>query len=346
MKLFLLLLVLFSLARVTTSQAQFLPNIKKPSDMKRYQLEIDELKNRTTIFVLPSIYDEHHYYHILKEVWTFNEFKVIPASSYDPIKYGTPEYLVYHLVRESLKVKYDNSAVHEWFYTYFALHTFDEKFAEKYIRIHQKYARKDSYSTKINVLYDTNSKMWLKIFVGLENPSRLANKNILNTLYTQKCMVNFSLGHFKNQAQQLNLALENYNLYRRSLKDLSIVNKDIVNLKNTVLYVDEFVGVNNEKMYKTKKIGQLLKNYPYEYKIVKKKDIEALILEGKDIYYMTYIKQYTPEKMFCVTSAKTGKVVYQDVIVPKMYTRTHLKEKHLKKFINSLAKMNKKSLVK
>ncbi len=291
-------LILFGFA--TTSTAQM--SISNSED-------IEAFKKGTTYFGVddPNTEKAQEYIKILKENWTFNPIEVIPIS--DLPKYYAPEnsYFTIGLIDKNMSytrtvttpdfrdVKITNLPI---YHQYFELWKFNDKYFEKEP---SKRSRKDRYVTQL---------ARLEIFMDdytLRNPY-----TIFQTDYSdENHLRNWGPGIFKNQIQELQKLLakgENDGLFSK------IYEKDkIQKLKEETLYVPDYIFVKRNKFKgdETERFEEkeLMENYKLIYQVISTEKLNSKILNGEEIYYLSYIRSNT-DKFISIINSKTGEVIY------------------------------------
>lgn len=337
------IIVLFAFVSFTL-KAQYIPTQQAPNTSKKhklYQEQIEDLQKRTTIFVMPNYIEPQHYHDILKEYWTFNKFKVIPAEAYHWEKYISNEYAVFDLVLETVTSKnMSTGASHVvGLFPELMLRTFDPKLSDVIKRIKSKKYKKYKERNKINEAVNSYHIPWVKIFMSVDESVNYTDDELIQSLYQNDVMVNFSLGHFKNYIQKLNKDLENYQLFAKSkIPEITIVSKEMVELTDHTLYIHDYLGSNKKGIPNKEHIKELFRDYVYDYKIVSKKELEAAILEDKPMYYITFTNYFSKEKCITVTNGQTGKVVFRHLVAGMATSSTYIKRKHIKDIVNELPK--------
>ncbi|WP_044211612.1 hypothetical protein [Flammeovirga sp. OC4] len=338
------LLLIGLICYCSTLKAQYIPTQKAPDTKKthkEYQQKIEDLKSRTTIFVMPNYIEPQHYHDILKEYWTFNKFKVIPAEAYNCEQYISDEYAVFDLVLETVTRVDQTTRAQQvvGVYPELMLRTFDPRLKGVLKKIRSKNYKTSKKNERINDAYNSYHAPWVKIFMSIEGDVNYFDRDLISTLYKKDIMVNFSLGHFKNYIQKLNKDLENYQLFTRSrIPEISIVSKEMVQLIDHTLYVHDYLGANKKGISGEEHIKDLFEDYRYDYEIVSKKELEAAILDNKPMYYITFTNYLSKEKCITITNGQTGKVVFRHLVPGMVTSSNYLKKKHIKDIINELPK--------
>lgn len=292
------LLILFGFAITSTAQM----SISNAED-------IAALKSGITYFGVedPNAEKTKEYIKILKENWTFNTIEVIPISELP--KYYTPEnsYLTIGLIDKNMSytrtvttpdfkdVKVTNLPI---YHQYFELWKYNNKYFEKEP---EKRSRKDKYVNQIARL-----EIFMDDFT-LRNPYTIFDTGYSNENHLR----NWGPGIFKNQIQELQRLLskgENDGLFSK------IFDKDnLQKLKGEMLYIPNYIFVKRNKFNGNEserfEEKELMEDYELEYKIISIEDLNSKILNGEEIFYLSYIRSNT-DKFISIVNSKTGEVIY------------------------------------
>lgn len=317
--------------------AQYLPTYIRPhnqEELNNYIVKIDDFKKRTTIFVLPTYIEPQHYHSVLEEYWTFNAFKVIPAKVYNVENYISEEFIVFDLALQIKYIRDERGAVSPLgFHTFLTLRTFNKQLPSIIKNIKRKKIKESKKKRKIEDAFNSNNYQWLKIFLATDKSFNGLTDDIKD-LYTKDIINNFSLGHFKNYIQRLNKDLNNYQLFTKSrTPDAHVVSPDLLNLSAKTLFIYDIARKNKKGISNQDYINKLFKDYPFETKVISKKELERYMLENKDEYYFSFFTLDTLEKVILISNTKTGKVVYRHLIPGTSISSSNLKKKHIKRLI-------------
>jgi len=155
----------------------------------------------------------------------------------------------------------------------------------------------------------------------------------LEYMYGDAEIRNWNLGFIKNY-----LAFINKNLKEKKTQWMyeSQVKPEIKKLKTNTLYIPDYVLIEMKKMSGDESnkfsASDIMKGYPYDYKIVSNKELSELILESSEpIYYLIYVRSVT-DKFVTIVNSETSEIIYSSY-KPISY---NFKNKDIKNIVKSM----------
>lgn len=262
------------------------------SSKKNKQSDIDRIKNKKTIFVLPDFYSLSDYDKILSDTWKINSYEIITNEEYEKnrTKYNLTNnliasYLGYSLVTERNSVA---TTEHIFFYIDFAI---IDKINEKKKKITYDCTRIAAANFSLDYPQLRNDK------IGKYGDAK------------PKHLYNFKLGYLKNYLQKINNDLSrnaNFNCYdefvnKEKLRELQ--SKKLI-FTDEIVRKDVTIGSRNDR-----ELNELLSEYKYDHEVISIDELNKRILNNEEFYYFTYT-QINAKKIMTITNSKTGEVIY------------------------------------
>ena len=268
-------------------------------DGKKDKDKIEQAKNATTFFLLPSYYEKEQYQSILEEYWTYSKFEVISPEKCE-YKGGLPDHSRFKNLNEPINfIQLTGYKKQEHF-----------RFSTLLELYHHQKNRSSDFIMAQFFLYD-NSKV------------------ASGPLSTH----NFSLGLFQNYIQKLNSLLESKQRYNK-LVDYT---GELAELRKNTLYIPQYhldQMEMTEQEFKTK----VFTDYPFKTAVISQKELDEKILNKEKCYYFIWNRKGNGT-YFWVANSLTGDIIYSGYGGGGVKTEKNvdkLTKKHLKKFTNKL----------
>ncbi len=167
----------------------------------------------------------------------------------------------------------------------------------------------------------------------------LAIDDIAQTVYKQPYFFNLNLGFYKNYIQFFDQILYSSRYYSQNIPTISLP-LELKALAQKTLYIPDYITYEMDQ--ETEQyvpnidwLEQKLKKYDYNYQIVATSEIDNMIMEGREIYYLRY--NSNPSRQYSeVINASDGSIIYSN-IEPRPMLGNKLKTAHFK-VLNKIVK--------
>lgn len=263
-------------------------------DPKENKLDfINLLKSKKTIFVLPPNFSKDEYIKVISEVWDITPFEVTWHQTHEKElkqemfdKFNRDNHSFFYLTSLTIHTKYD-----------FLFNTLDLKvYGNKRT---DKKGKEVFNEHRIATIFFTPS-------IGQRANSSAKTVDAID-------FINYDLGHLKTYLRFINNKLKNneyVNCYDESFKK-----EDFIKLKSKKLIIPESVKLRYSSTSRTKgeiiDENELLKDYKYSYEFVSDENLNQMLLNDEDIYFLDY-GQVNADKFISIISSKTGEIVYSE----------------------------------
>jgi hypothetical protein len=258
--------------------------------------EYESIKNKTTVFVTDE-FNIDIFESMVKQVWTFNTYIVIPREEFEKnkSKYIVENNAIWQMEADTGERRSQTGR------SITSLHVFYEYFYPTEIK--QK---------REKLVWETN-----EIAAVYMNANLMAMARMLYTpkLYNiREDLFNYRLGYIKNYLQFVNTMLQN-NTYSYIYK-AKYDEPKIKELATKTLYVpDYFQDKTNTWGFKERETVDITKffaKYTYKYEFISDDAINEKILQGgdEDFYYLMYVR-INGKKLLSVVNGKNGDVIYK-----------------------------------
>lgn len=288
------------------------------SSKKNKLQDINRLKSKKIIFVLPDIYSINQYDNILSETWKFSQYEIITIQEF---------------VNNITKYKTTDNAIAE--FSSYLIVTEDSKGFSKNEHIFQTIHIYLIDKINIKKKETTYDRTFLSsTFFTLDYPT-MREEKILKLLDAKpKHLYNFKLGYLKNYFQKINNDLENnsnFNCFdefknKEKLKELKT---------KKLVFTDEVVrkNISFSGNLDDREEADLLSKYEFDKEVISIDELNKRILNNEEFYYFTY-SQINAKKILTITNSKTGEVIYN--YMNRM--SFNIKEKDFKQISNEIKK--------
>jgi len=317
----------------------------KPADIKKETLE--RFKSTTTIFVLSDVIEASEYEKLLKDTWTVTPYKLVSHDNFDLTDTYQGNYSFATLSGFKVVKKEMGMTKSASLHTYFDVAMYDgEEIKTKLGKLSSDLSDKKKRK-KLKAIFNDNKESILKfyLFPNTEFVATALTKKddeILKSVYTEDVFFNYSKGMLKNYFQKSNELLTNEETYWMYKKDFD--DKKLASLASSKLFIPEYVtqktngwttGISDRD---DKEVQKLFKDFDQDHEFISKADLDDAILEGKEFYYLRYVR-INAERFVQIVNSKTGDVVFRDYITGLGY---NLKAKNLEHLSKTIAKSKKK----
>ena len=322
-----LFIVLFVLISIVQSHAQInvgpIAQVNKKGNQDFNAKNLIKLKNSTTYFVYRDSDKDslEKWKKVLDSTWTLTKLKYISFTKFLFLRPSdTTSFLSiegYHVVQKT-----ENGTLSENSHFYLTLNMGRTLLGRSKLQ----FCRIELYPTA-----ETYKKA-SELITGFGSSKMLAY------LYSDATLHNWNLGFLKNSLQMVQsqlLKTETVWIFGDAHSpNLKEVPKD-------TLYIPDYtlIKFNKWNMDESKrhKIEDLMKKYPFPYKLVSVQELNSLILDPeREIHYLSYIKSST-DKYVSVINSRTGEFVYREY-TPITY---NIKPKDLAKLASKIKQLDK-----
>ncbi|WP_298140694.1 hypothetical protein [Flavobacterium sp.] len=318
-KIFLLFLFIITTVNVFAQVGIGEVNYFNESSKKNKQKDIDRLKTKKTIFVLPDIYSIKEYDEILSGTWKINQYEVITTQEFynNITKYKITSNAIAQFYGYSLITKHQDISRSDTEHIFFVL---------------RLYLIDDINVKKKETVYE---QTYLSTaFFTLDYP-QLSKEKIVKLLDAKpKHLYNYKLGYLKNYFQKINNDLvnnSNFNCFdefknKEKLKELKT---------KKLVFTDEIVRKNLSVTgnLDNREEDDLLSKYEFDNEVISIDELNKRILNNEEFYYFTY-SQINAKKILTITNSKTGEVIYN--YMNRM--SFNIKRKDFKQISNEISK--------
>lgn len=285
--LFVFLIVTSVTAQVTVGASQF----GKFKDFRKG--EYDALRGKTTLFVVDDL-EVDVFKAMVKEVWTFNAYDVIPRSDYFAEAYKNNKYAPFVAEGFVRTVTSKSGMMTDYYYVYLHFYHYDIK----------KKKNKDKVKKR------TMGGVFLSAD-GTTIRTTIATKTFGN-LYEE--YHNYGLGYLKNQLQLINRELEDDGYYWAYDSDEN--KKQLKKLKKMTLYVPDYLKGNMNAWTgedgKKEDPDDLFKKYDHPYEWISKEMLNDKIMNAsEEFFYLSWVR-VNSQKFVNVINGLTGEIIYED----------------------------------
>ncbi|MBO6880239.1 hypothetical protein [Winogradskyella sp.] len=300
--------------------------------------ELEVFKNTTTIFVLPNTVDQDTYNSILSKYWHVTPFEIVKPEDFKIEDYYMGKYSFAHLLYQSTQNVGQIFAID--------IYTYNESLASELSsekKISEKKKKKILRKNKLRIarinLFPTYD-FFLNL-AEMNSSGKIDESDILNYMYNNDSMHNFSSGLFQNYIQTINNKIINNETYWAYETDYS---EELSALKENILYVPKYIETEHsgkqiydkaEKRFES--FDEVISKYGYNYKIIDDDILSEKILKGEEFYYLTFYRMGWAQKFISITNSKTGKVIYRHYI-PNAASTLRLKQRHFETLNESIEK--------
>jgi hypothetical protein len=260
--------------------------------------QIDLLKQKKTLFILPPTFNIKDYDQALSGVWTISPYEVIWTVDFDKLsvderltKYPNKDYSYFKLASTKYTTTMKSGAKVDYLFNTMNLNVY------KFKKTNKKGFDEFDATSVATIFFSPNIEQ------RRDNPT---SKNINPRLFQ-----NFDLGYLKTYLKIVNKELL-ANGYLNCYDDY--VNKQTIgNLKSKTLFIAESVGVKYNAFSRTegkkRENDELLEDYKFPYEVVTDEQLNDKLLEDEEIYYLQYT-QVNGIKLISVLNSKTAEVLY------------------------------------
>ncbi|MFV9484925.1 hypothetical protein ACNI3T_13840 [Christiangramia sp. ASW11-125] len=317
-------LLCFIVSFTSFSQISIGPtHIGKPKKFKNGEFE--KFKKTTTLFVLPNTIQKNEYQEILEKSWTVTPYEIVDHNEFNIENYINGKYSIADLKTILHLSRSGGYSLH----VFFDIRIFDdEEISEKSKKVSSKKWEKN----KIEIILKNSSNI-ARFYINprskfYEEVLDIGINEIPGSKFNDEYFFNYKSGYLKNYFQKVNDLLEAEKLYWMYADDyLPALNS----LSNKILYVPSYMdedynilagknGDSEEEIFK-----DLFKEYQFKYEIIENHALNKMILEGKDIYYLRFVKVNTP-RFLQIINAQSGEIIYRNYI----HGNSHkIKSKHI-----------------
>ncbi|HNP33116.1 MAG TPA: hypothetical protein PKN96_07470 [Flavobacterium sp.] len=216
-------------------------------------------------------------------------------------------------------------------YYFFNFWVIDKKYKPKYDWWDYKYtvAKSEFYLKTIGMGEEEYKAFQMELIIG-KRPSvfSIEREEFYPKIYDftdadfQNYFLNGTAGNIKNMIQYVNAEIKKGT--KRELFDNFKIDTEMQKLKTATLYFPNSwygeKGTIMENLPKEHKyygmtvnyLDNLIKAYPYKMQLIKRSELNDMILKAdKDFYYLNYI-QSSADKLISIINGKTGEVIYSE----------------------------------
>ncbi len=260
--------------------------------------EIKSLKESKTVFFLRNV-DEEQRADFEKAIYSSWDFTPIEVADYDSMKHYKDEGYSFFFIEGR------HTSVHTPDVPYDHVHIYLTLYLPIWQRIQEgKYKDRSIHFTRTDLFTDGQLLLELmKIGDG---------KKAVEKIYNTDGIKNWTPAHVALYLKEAQRQLKNNKrdwLFKSRINELAIARL----YKGTLLIpeytLEKFDRWTGEELEKHE-INELLKNYPYKYKIVKKDSLWQELQKDEEVFVFDYVKSST-DKLVRVFSSKQG-LIYQD----------------------------------
>ncbi len=273
----------------------------------------DEVK---TIFVLPQIYSKATYDSILESSWHLTPYEIVNNKDFHYSNFIGDEHIfvqisAYKTGKDKKGKKANKLRSHSFieFYTY-NYHRLDNMLKDFYKRRIKTTTRAEIFAeNKIVItqilLYPTSE---FDSFM-----SKYDYKAIKKYLSGHMAFYNFQPGFLKNYFQKVEDLIKKEQKYWIRKKEYL---PEIKNLSRQTLYIPEYVArvynPSNGTFSQPDKafIDNIFKNYRYNYQLIDIDDLNKIIMNNEQVYYLQFIR-LNRDRFLAIVNAQTGEIIYR-----------------------------------
>jgi hypothetical protein len=236
-------------------------------------------------------------------------------------------------------------------YYYFNFWVIDKKYKPKFDWWDYKYtvAKSEFYLKTIGMGEEEYKAFQMELIIG-KRPSvfSVEREEFYPKIYDftdidfQNYFLNGTEGNIKNMIQYVNNEIKKNT--ERELFDNFKNDLELQKLKSSVLYFPNYWygenGTITEKLSKDHKyydatvkyIDNLVKSYPFKMELIKRSELNNMIINSdKDFYYLNYV-QSSADKLISIINGRTGEVIYYE----GTKNSYRIKEKDIEKIAKSI----------
>ena len=260
--------------------------------------QIEILKQKKTLFILPSTYSLGDYEKVIKSVWNITPVEVVISDNFDAMKkdeleskYAVSNYSYFRLTSTTATLTSTSGRRTDYIFNKMDLNVY--KFKKK--------------NNKGKEIFDDTP-----IATIFFTPSIEQRKNNLSAREINPSeFINFNLGYLKDYLKIVNNKLIS-NAYLSCFDDINVKN-NLKNLKTKTLFIPASIGVKYNPALRTegkkRDSDELLADYSFNYEVITDEELNKKILDGEEIYYLQY-SQITSYKLISVIDNKNSEVIY------------------------------------
>jgi hypothetical protein len=283
---------------------------------------LQRFKNSETIFIFSNFIDKTEMEELLKKTWTVTPFKVITESEFNISNYinGNYSFATYDLYSITFK-RYsskNNFLVENTFtnnnFRFFLIDT------KEYEKVREMNAKENKFTIdSFPRIFVSSFLLSSNRFLSVNNPKSVQktkeNESVYENIYRKFYDIDFM---YDNKSGFLFNNIQNMN-YHIS-KEIKIspfsepeVSKQISKLKIDTLYIPFdlyclYTFKNLREKYKDN-FEKFKGDYDFSYSVLSSEDINNMILNGKEFYYLRFNLIET-DKLLQVVNSKTSEVIY------------------------------------
>lgn len=255
-------------------------------DGKKDKDKIEQVKNATTFFLLPSYIEKEQYQSILEEYWTYTKFEVLTTDDYNPN--------LKDLLKRPKLSRFENIDSPINFFSIGCVWMSNYHLPNAEIGF-TNYSKKGDYNFSIAAI---------ALFYNKYMPK--TTKTMTGRLYAEpKSMHNFTLGLFQNYIQKLNSLLEEKKRYQ----PIREITGELAELRKNTLYIPQY-HLDQMKITEQEFKTKVFKNYPFKTAVISQKELDKKILNKEKIYYFVW-NQKGNHCHYWVTNSQTGEIIYK-----------------------------------
>lgn len=261
------------------------------------------LENSTMYFVVPESLDFEATKKIISEIWTYNTLNFIHGEDYEPQAYmakGNSVIAIHDTGYGMTKSEpgRPDRVVSTWFAYKFGLILYLD------VSVNKKGEKKPDDLELADVIFTPSMRLRYEMLPHYE-------KDKAENVKDEPDIYNFQLGFIKNYFQILNK-----NLTERTMLDLEkkhIDESKLKLLKDQTLYAPDWilkrVAIFSGLMKGIDEPEELFEDYKYNYKLLSADEINEMILNGEDFYYLMHT-QFNEHQILSIIHSVSGDVIY------------------------------------
>ncbi|WNM19644.1 hypothetical protein [Flavobacterium capsici] len=268
------------------------------SPNKNKQEQIDLLKQKKTLFILPPTFNIKDYASILSGVWDISPYEIIWTVDFNKMsaderldKYPNKDYNYFKLASTKYTRTTKSGAKVDYLFNTMNLNVYKFKKTNK-----KGYDEYDA--TSVATIFFTPN-----IEQRRENPTA---KNI-----NPREFINFDLGYLKSYLKVVNSKLKS-NGYLNCYND-TYDKVNIKNLQKQKLFIPSSIDVKYNAFSRTegkkRDKDELLEDYKFPYELITDEELNEKLENDEQIYFLQYT-QVNGDKLISVIDSKTNDIIY------------------------------------